>query len=148
MTSPSKPKGDYIAVVRLYSDGACPGRFGTAAAGAVLFDQAFRELERFNRLLVQSTANRAEYEALALGLDRAATFTRGRVECCLDSDVVEGQLNGRYRLRDDELRTLFHRIKDLERPFEEVLYLKVRREDQRLAIAHQLAANALNGRAA
>ena len=146
MTSRSDSKP--ITLVRLYSDGACPGKCGPASAGVVLYDQDNCLIARRSRILGASTVNRAEYQALAWGLDEAAKLTRLRVECYLDSDIVEGQLSGRYRLRDDELRLLFHRIKDLERPFKEVCYLKVRRDDQRLAVAHQLAHDALNGRAA
>jgi len=99
-----------------------------------------------SRVVGTSTVNAAEYTALIAGLDLAAKHTRFRVECYLDSDVVEGQVTGRYRLRNDILRQLFHKVKDRERPFRDVTYTKVRQNDQRLAIAHKIAHDALNGR--
>jgi len=41
---------------------------------------------------------------------------------------------------------LFHKVKDYERAFEEVIYNKVRENDQRLKIVHKIAHDALNGR--
>jgi len=41
---------------------------------------------------------------------------------------------------------LFHKVKDYERSFEEVIYNKVRENDQRLKIVHKIAHVALNGR--
>lgn len=146
MTSHSKR--DYITCVKLYCDGACPGQRGAASLGVVLFDEDFNQIELHGQIIGPSTVNAAEYKALIEGLDRAAKHTRRRVECYLDSDVVEGQMAGRYRLRNDNLRRLFHSAKDRERPFEEVVYCKVQRNDQRLAIAHQLAHDSLNGRTA
>jgi ribonuclease HI len=142
----SPSEDPFIECVRVYTDGACRCNPGPSSIGVVLYDDIGNELERFSRAVGTSTANAAEYEALIRGLDSAAKFTRRGVECYLDSDVVEGQLAGRYRLRSDRLRRLFHRVKDLERPFSEVSYIRVRENDQRHALAHKLAHDALNGR--
>jgi ribonuclease HI len=139
-------EGSFVECVRVYLDGACPRRIGSASVGVILFDQVYRELEKVGVVIGLATCNKAEYEALILGLDLAAKYTRRRVECYMDSDVVHGQMEGRYRLRDDELRRLFHSAKDRERPFTQVIYTKVDRTDQRLSIAHRLAHDALNGR--
>ena len=139
-------RSDFIDLVRVYCDGACPGKIGPAAIGVVLFDRQWNTLERESHVLGDATVNVAEYMAVITGLDLAAAHTRIDVECYTDSDVVAGQLNARYRLRDRKLRTLFQRVKDNERCFDRVTYQRVPRTDQRLATAHRLAQDALNSR--
>lgn len=119
---------------------------GSGSIGGVLFDQEYREIERFSEVVGYTTCNEAEYHALARGLDLAAKHTRLRVECFIDSDIVEGQLGGRYRLKNSGLRQMFHKVKDLERPFKSVTYCRVSRNEQHLKIAHELAHNLINGR--
>lgn len=140
--------GAFISCVRVYSDGACLSNPGPAAIGAVLFDQAYAEIERVSEIIGTSTSNRSEYQALIAGLDVAAKHTRHRVECFLDNEIVVGQLSGRYRLISPDLRALYHIVKDLERPFTKVIYSRARKQDQRLSIAHKIAHDALNGRMA
>jgi len=146
LTTKSRSSNRFIELVRVYSDGACRRNPGPSSIGVILYDDAWNELERFAQVLGNATVNAAEYRALMRGLDLAAKFTRRGVECYLDSDIVEGQISGRYRLRSDKLRSLFHEVKDLERPFEKVTYLRVRGNDQRHGLAHKLAHDALNGR--
>lgn len=146
MTKKFLSREHFISCVRVYSDGACRCNPGPSSIGVVLYDDSGNELTRFSQVLGTSTSNAAEYEAVIQGLDLAAKFTRHGVECYLDSDIVEGQIAGRYRLKSDRLRPLFHRVKDLERPFSRVSYIKVRNNDQRHALAHKLAHDALNGR--
>lgn len=137
----------FIERVRLYVDGASLSNPGPSAVGMVLYDQDWEEIGRYSQMIGSATCNMAEYSAVIFGLDTSAKYTRKIVECYLDSEIVEGQLTGRYRLKDDNLRRLYHEAKDRERPFEQVIYCRIRRNDQRLSIAHQLAHNALNGRA-
>jgi ribonuclease HI len=128
----------FIERVRLYVDGASLSNPGPSAVGMVLYDQDWEEIGRFSQIIGPATCNVAEYSAVIFGLDISAKHTR---------KIVEGQITGRYRLIDDYLRRLFHDVKDRERPFENVIYCKTRRNDQRLAIAHHVAHDALNGRA-
>jgi len=139
--------GQALSRIRLYVDGASLSNPGPSSVGVFLFDQDWDEVEQFSEVIGNATCNVAEYQAVITGLDIAAKHTRQVVECYTDSDIVEGQLSGRYRLKNDNLRGMFHKVKDKERPFSQVIYCKTRRNDQRLALAHQLAHDALNGRA-
>lgn len=136
----------FIDEITLYVDGSSIGNPGQSAIGVVIYDQHWNEVERHKQAIGRSTCNQAEYEAVIIGLDLAAKHTRKKVICCLDSDLVEGQVTGRYRLKDTKLRNLFHEVKDKERAFEEVVYCKIRKKDQRLKIAHKIAHDAINGR--
>ena len=135
---------EFIPCVHIYCDGAW--RENRAAVGFVIYDQSYRARARYGSIVDAITSNSAEYIALIYALDSSAAYTRKEVHCFLDSDVVLGQMTGRYRLKSERLRRLYHRVKDYERPFERVIYCGIGRRDQRHAVAHKLAQDALNGR--
>lgn len=135
---------NFVESVHLYCDGAWTRN--RSAVGFIIYDQSYRLQARMGFVVDATTSNSAEYLALIHALDEAAAHTRREVLCFFDSEIVLGQLKGIFRLRSVRLRRYYHRVKDLERPFEKVIYCGVRRNDQRLRLAHQLAHNALNGR--
>ena len=63
-----------------------------------------------------------------------------------DSELIVKQLNGQFRLKNDELRRLFHEVKDKERAFERVIYKYVSRNNEYIKKVDMLANNALDGR--
>jgi len=136
----------FITLINVYTDGACSGNPGPGAIGIVLLDENNRELETYMECVGHTTNNRAEYLALIKGLDLAAKHCRRTAYCFLDSEIVVKQLNSVYRLRNDELRKLFHLVKDKERAFEKVTYNHVRRSNQHIRRADQLTRQALSGR--
>lgn len=133
----------YIDCVHIYTDGACPQNPGFGSIGVIVTDDSEAELERYCAVIGSTTNNAAEYKGLIVGLDIAAKYTRRRVECYTDSEVVAGQVTGRYRLKADHLRSLYHQVKDNERPFDEVVYCRVSRKHDGICLAHDLAQTAL-----
>lgn len=90
----------------LQADGAAKGNPGPAGAGAVLFAPDGSVLAELRKHLGQATNNRAEYEALVMGLEEAK---RRRVEGLLirlDSELLVKQMLGQYRIRNEALRPL------------------------------------------
>lgn len=53
--------------------------------------------------------------------------TRCRVIWFMDGELVVNQMNRLWRLKNDELRGLFHEVKERERAFEKVVYQHVKR---------------------
>lgn len=131
-------------LVRLFTDGGSRGNPGPGAIGLLLLDEQNKEIESFKECIGHTTNNRAEYKALIKGLDLAAKHTRDAVYCYLDSELVVKQMSGLWRLKDDELRALFHRAKDRERSFREVTYTHVRRTDPNIKKADKLVNEALD----
>src|SRR4030042_3125990 len=121
-----------ITAVYLYTDGACSKNPGPGSIGVLLLENSCNELEIFKEPICHTTNNRAEYRALIKGLDLAAKHCRHTVYCYLDSELVVKQLNGVFRLKNDELRDLFHKVKDLERAFRRVEYNHVARENSNI----------------
>jgi len=136
----------FVDRVRLFTDGGCRGNPGPGAIGVLILDADGDELYTYDGCIGQTTNNRAEYHALIKGLDACAKFTRRHVACYMDSQLVINQMTGVWRLKDDELRTLFHRAKDLERPFDEVIYQYVERTNQYIKKVDKLLNEAFEGR--
>ncbi len=89
------------------TDGAARGNPGPAAAGAVIEEReasgGTRRLATISEALGVTTNNVAEYVALVLALEEAATIGAREVELLLDSKLIVEQLKGAYRVRDQKL---------------------------------------------
>ena len=135
-----------VRAIKLYTDGGSRGNPGPGAIGLLILDEQDNLIDSFKECIGRTTNNRAEYQALIKGLDLAARHTRDSVHCYLDSELVVKQMTGAWRLKDDELRALYHQVKDKERPFGEVVYTHVRRTDPNMRKADKLVNAALDGR--
>lgn len=102
-----------IDEVQLYTDGGCRGNPGPGAIGMIIMDADEHELFAGAECIGPVTNKRAEYRAPIKGLDLCATYTRQRVVCYSDSELLINQMTGAYRLKNEELRTLWQRVKDL-----------------------------------
>jgi len=118
--------------VALYTDGAARGNPGPAAIGAVAFRGA-EELFTISRFIGVATNNVAEYLALIAGLERVAKLAPRQVRVMLDSELVERQLNGGYKVKDPKLKPLHARALEVARSFEKCEFVHVPREENREA---------------
>ncbi len=136
----------FVEEVKLFSDGGCRGNPGPGAIGLLILGGTNQELHKQAECIGHTTNNRAEYQALIKGLDLCAKFTRGRVICFMDSQLVVNQMNGIWRLKNDELRSLFHEVKNRERVFKEVIYQSVKRENPYMKKVDRFLNEAFEGR--
>ncbi|SRR5213594_926678 len=136
----------FIDAVKLFTDGGCRGNPGPGAIGMIILDEDNAELHTYAECIGNTTNNRAEYRALIKGLRLCAKYTRGRVTCYLDSELVVRQMNGVYRLKNEELLALFQTVKDSERVFTGVIYQHVNRTNQFIKKADRLLNEAFEGR--
>jgi ribonuclease HI len=104
---------DGIQKVILYVDGSCSGNPGEGGAGVVIKDEHGKTIAFLKEYLGMVTNNRAEYQALILGLREAHRLGIREVEVNLDSELVVNQVNGMYRIRDAHLKTLEEEVKRL-----------------------------------
>jgi ribonuclease HI len=117
----------------VYTDGAARGNPGPGGAGVAIEDRGGASLAQAWRYLGAVTNNVAEYEALCLGLEHAAALGARRIEVRADSELIVRQMRGEYRVRNPGLRTLFARACKLAARFEQVGYVHVPREKNRVA---------------
>jgi len=117
----------------VYTDGAARGNPGPAGAGVYIEDESGESVEQITQYLGETTNNVAEYRALLLGLEHAETLGARAVEIRADSELMIRQMTGEYRVRNPGLQDLNRRARTLERSFEHVEYVHVRRDKNREA---------------
>jgi len=93
----------------LYIDGASRGNPGRAGAGIWIKDGAGKKISEVSRYLGHKTNNEAEYWALLLGLKEAKRLGGEALQIFTDSELVERQIKGVYRVKDLDLKAL-HKI--------------------------------------
>ena len=140
-------KDECIAEINLYTDGGCRGNPGPGAIGIVICDGGSAVLHEHAECIGHTTNNQAEYRALIKGLDLCARYTRGRVCCYSDSQIVIKQVTGLYRLKNEALRPLFDEVKRKAQHFDAVVFQHVRRENPLIMKADRILNWAFDGRA-
>lgn len=93
----------------LCTDGASRGNPGHAGAGIVLYDSHGEEMGRRASYLGICTNNVAEYQALLLGLEEALRCGCRQLALFLDAELVVRQLQGRYKVRHEQLQPLYQK---------------------------------------
>jgi ribonuclease HI len=96
--------------------------------GVVIEDEQGLRLRGLCQYIGTATNNRAEYLALITGLREVAEWKPDQLEVFLDSQLVVEQLNGRYRVKNADLKPLHEQARALLRTFPEVVIRHVERE--------------------
>lgn len=117
----------------VYSDGGSRGNPGPSAAGYVVMDRGEHIVAEDGMYLGLTTNNQAEYQAVYLGLQKAAELGARTVDFRVDSMLVVNQMKGVYKIRNRDLWPIHERIKQLANTFEKVTFTHVRREYNKLA---------------
>lgn len=115
----------------LHTDGGARGNPGPGGIGAVLEIDGQQHL--FKEFIGVATNNQAEYKAVILGLQKAKDFGATEVDVYLDSELVQQQLSGLYKVKNQDLGSLFVKVWNLTQGFKKIKYLHIRREENKLA---------------
>lgn len=136
---PERSQHDYLLI---YADGSInPERSGV---GVVALDRRGRLVLVANRLLPCMTNNEAEYYGLLLALEIAAQQGAAQIEVRLDSEIVVGQMTGRFSVNSPKLKRLHQEACAVVMGFQHVKFTHIHRE--RNAVADALASEAAMGR--
>ena len=92
--------------VNVYIDGASRGNPGRAGAGILITNEEGKRMLEISRYLGHKTNNEAEYWALLLGLREVKRVGGKAVRVFTDSELVERQVKGLYRVKHPNLRSL------------------------------------------
>lgn len=103
------------------------------SAAAVVRGDDGRILDLAWRELPELSNNEAEYAGLVLGLELARRLGAQEVICVLDSEVVVGQMEGRFAINSARLRHWQWKAAEAARRLPVVRYRHVPREWNRLA---------------
>jgi len=96
----------------IYTDGASRNNPGEAGAG-VFIVQDGKPVERIARYLGTTTNNIAEYTAAIIGLEHAVTLGAVNVKLLADSELLVKQVNGQYKVKNEGLKPLHGKVKEL-----------------------------------
>ena len=117
----------------IYTDGGARGNPGPAAIGAVVDGKEYAEA------IGETTNNVAEYKAAIFALKKARhllgheTAKEAEVEINSDSELMVNQLNGKYKVRESDLKTLFVEVWNLKQDFKKVTFNRIPREENKAA---------------
>ncbi len=124
--NPASPPSQFI--YSLYTDGACRGNPGEAGAGVILKDSSGKTVKKMRKYLGFMTNNQAEYNALLLGLNLARTSGVRNLQVYLDSELVVRQVNGEYRVKSPEIKSLHRKVLKMLGEFDKINILYIPRE--------------------
>lgn len=92
--------------VVVYIDGASRGNPGEAGCGVVIYGAEEKPIY-IKKYLGHATNNIAEYNALILALERLKELNIKEATIKSDSLLLVSQLNGKYAIRNTNIRKLF-----------------------------------------
>ena len=117
----------------VYSDGGSRGNPGDAAIGVVIQEEGGTLKKEYNEYIGHATNNEAEYKAAIFGLRKLKQLVGGeklqtaKVEMRVDSELLERQINGHYKIMEPELQRLFVELWNLKLDFPDLKFKHVRR---------------------
>jgi ribonuclease HI len=133
-------RGSYIANI----DGASRGNPGPGALGLVIYNDLGEIIAEGKETLGICTNNVAEYHALIKTLEMAKDLHLSSLLVRSDSQLLVRQMLGQYKIKDDKLKALYHKVQALLKSFDTVEFHHVSREENKLA--DKLANEALDGK--
>jgi ribonuclease HI len=126
----------------MHCDGACSGNPGNSGIGVVidLVDQDMqygesRDIHTISEYIGIATNNIAEYTAFIKGIEKARLLGVNSIKIFLDSELLERQINGIYKVKHENLLPLWKRAMNVLKQFDEYRVVHVRREKNKEADA-------------
>lgn len=129
--------------VIIYADGAARGNPGPASIGVTIKDEQGNLVADISRRIGITTNNQAEYRAIIAALEKAISLGAGYVELRSDSELVVRQISGRYRVKNEALKPLYQKAKQLAASLRGFTITHIPREQN--TEADKLANRALDG---
>jgi ribonuclease HI len=96
----------------IFTDGASRNNPGEAGAGVFILRDN-EPVAKLARYLGTTTNNIAEYTAAIMGMEHAVKLGASSVRLLADSELLVKQLNGQYKVKNEGLKPLHHKIKEL-----------------------------------
>jgi len=128
--------------ITIYTDGGSRGNPGKAAIGVVFCNEKGDIIKKFGEYLGDNlTNNEAEYQAVIFALKKfKALFGKAiakvsEVEVRSDSELLVNQMNGKFKLENENIQKFFIEIWNLMIDFKGVKFKAIPREKNREADA-------------
>ena len=121
--------------VKIWTDGGSRGNPGIAGAGGVVKDSTGKVLLEVSEYIGIQTNNYAEYKALYLTLVKAIEHGFFDAEVFMDSKLVVEQLNGRWKVKNQNISPLYEDLIALIPLFRQITFTHVYRTHNKEADA-------------
>jgi ribonuclease HI len=109
--TPSQPTPEHYLVA--YSDGGARGNPGPSGYGVVVQDESGRKVAALSEYLGHQTNNFAEYQGLIAALEYSVEHEHKALKVITDSELLERQIKGIYKVKNAALQDLHGRAKEL-----------------------------------
>ena len=100
----------------IYVDGASAGNPGKAGIGVVLFCEG-KKIKEYSQYIGIATNNVAEYMAVVFAMQEALIVNVRNITIFSDSELVVNQINGVYKVKDNNLFRLHKQVQHLKNGF-------------------------------
>jgi ribonuclease HI len=94
-------------------DGGARGNPGPAAIGVVVRNDDGAIVEAVGETIGHTTNNVAEYRALLRGIELASAHGADEVELIGDSELIVRQIEGRYKVKHEDMKELHAKAKEM-----------------------------------
>lgn len=118
---------------KLFTDGGSRGNPGDSACAYAICNMDGTVVEKSGYYMGMATNNQAEYYGFKKGLERARDLGIDKISLYSDSQLVVNQMNGIYKVRNQELAPLHQDVTQLARGFEKISFSYVPRELNKIA---------------
>lgn len=123
----------------IHTDGGARGNPGPAAIGAIIEEAGGGLKKGYGEYIGEATNNEAEYQAAIFALKKLKQLIgkkaagEAEVEFHVDSELLERQLNGHYKIMGRNLKELFLELWNLKVDFGNVVFKHLLREKNKEA---------------
>lgn len=123
----------------IHCDGGSRGNPGDAAIGVFIEESGGTLKKEYGEYIGRETNNVAEYKAVIFGLKKIKQLVGkevafgSKVEVWVDSELLERQVNGHYKIMDANIQPLFLELWNLKIDFNDIKFKHVPREKNKEA---------------
>lgn len=137
-----------LVKIYAYIDGASRGNPGIGASGYLILDNSRKRIDKQVFYNGVCTNNVSEYKAAIAAIRKTLELFGSEVELVLSSDssLVINQLAGRYRLKNQNMKSLNAEAKDLLTKFKSYRLRNVKRSNRYIEIVDRELNRFLDGR--
>jgi len=125
----------------IYTDGGSRGNPGPSAIGVAICNEKEQIIKEYSEYIGKATNNEAEYKAVIFALKKLKLlFGKKKVkelniEIRSDSELLAKQLQGKYKVLESKIQSLFLEIWNLKIDFGKILFFHISREENKKADA-------------
>ncbi len=116
---------------KIYTDGGARGNPGPAAVGIVIDGSGISK--KIGEYIGETTNNEAEYRAVIIAMKKLKQIIgsdkagQAKLDFFVDSELLAKQLNGEYKIKEENLQKLFIELWNLKLDFGNVSFTHVLR---------------------